>query len=216
VDKWYYVYFSSNYICIKFVIWMDDKIIKEVGEALALLVIGGFTVYKQIKEWVKKRGSAKVIVSQIAKNYKIHEKLVELRVDMDASRVDVTQFHNGDFYTNNNSILKMSMSYEVLDDSTSSVMQLCQNILVSKFPEMFKELATNEIYFVKNVDNLGNKELKSELKIRGTKSLYTIKITNANGQMMGYISVAYTHEAVEQIDLNLLTEYAGVLSLMLR
>jgi hypothetical protein len=34
--------------------------------------------------------------------------------------------------------------------------------------------------------------------------------------MMGYISVAYTHEAVEQIDLNLLTEYAGVLSLMLR
>jgi hypothetical protein len=195
---------------------MEDKVIKEFAEIIALTIIGVFTVYKHVKDWFIKKKNQNGIKKHIENNYKIHEKLVELRVELDANRVDVTQFHNGDYYTNNNSILKMSVSHEVLDGSTSSAMQQSQNILVSRFPEMFKQLATNDVYFVPNVDKLTNTELKSELKIRGTKSLFCIKLTNINGQMFGFLTVAFCHEANETIDVDKLVEYAGIISLMLR
>jgi len=69
----------------------------------------------------------------VARDIRIHNMLVELRTETRADRVQVFQFHNGDYYDNARSIRRFSCSFEILKDGVSSTFEQFQGCLMSGY-----------------------------------------------------------------------------------
>jgi len=64
---------------------------------------------------------------------RIHDMLVELRTETRADRVQILQFHNGEFYDTNISIKRFSCSHEVIKQGVASSFDSYQGCLLSGY-----------------------------------------------------------------------------------
>lgn len=71
------------------------------------------------------------IAAEIFVATRITEQLTEIRMNIEAKRVYVFQFHNGDVWTNGSSILRMTCSHESVVQGVSSLMGHCNSVLIS-------------------------------------------------------------------------------------
>lgn len=115
-------------------------IIKQVYESLSqvmVLTIGSVVIVlamilkKRITDWLKKHFVKETVINDA----RIKELLVEIRVTLDADRVSIFMFHNGERYVNGNSILRLSGAYESLKAGICSHRDSSQNMLVSTVSE---------------------------------------------------------------------------------
>jgi len=63
----------------------------------------------------------------------IHELLTELRIESDAARVQIVQFHNGGTFVDGVSMMKMSLTHESVSKGVSAESGRLQSILISLF-----------------------------------------------------------------------------------
>lgn len=82
----------------------------------------------------------------------VHECLTELRVLTDAARVQVVQFHNGEYFMDGVSMRKMSCTHESLSKGVSSQADKINNLLISLFAPVIEDVTKNSglPYLVKN------------------------------------------------------------------
>jgi hypothetical protein len=148
-----------------------DDFWKEIGKILGLLSLGVVLLFAErmrawLTEWWKSRG-----LNPIARAVKmcraIHELLVELRVQLDADRVYVMQFHNGQVFTSNNPVYRMSCTQETVCTAVSRQQDKLQGIMVEtawrELEPMFgdQELAGIELIHEDEAD-------EGKLPLRGT------------------------------------------------
>lgn len=196
-----------------------DKLI----DSLALIVIGISVTIKKIKDYIRNRRNKnkdKFRVEGSSKNMSlVYEKIIECRVDLGGCRVNVTQFHNGDHYYSNSSILKMSVTHETTDDSTTRIIESCQNILVSKYHKFLDSLLKEDVIIYDDIQSKTKKDddMIMLLKVGGIQTYYAVKLFNQKNEVTGFISVSFCNQRkLDENMLNIFKDYGNMISFLLR
>ena len=133
----------------------------EVGMAVAA-VVSGFAIflYPYILK-IKKKSLCDSDNNEYPSDFNwsshttLHEKLTELRVQVDCARTQIVQFHNSGEFLDGISMKKMSLTHESLATGTSSEMETKKDLLVSLCIDGLTLLKENkpELYVVDQLED---------------------------------------------------------------
>jgi hypothetical protein len=131
----------------------------------------------------------------------VDEQIMDLRTELDACRVWISQFHNGgNFYPTGTSIQKFSIFYEQIKPGAASVKHTFQNIPVSLFAK-----PTNHIYqegelLIPNYKQHEDFGLKEIAESTNARSSYIFALNSIDGEFLGTMGVEYCSRARKLTD----------------
>lgn len=108
---------------------------------IALFAVFGAFVYKFLTNIKIK--NKKFITDIWSVHGNIHESLTELRVLTDAARVQLVQFHNGEYFMDGVSMRKMSCTHESVSKGVSAQGDKINNLLISLFTPLIEDVTKN-------------------------------------------------------------------------
>lgn len=126
----------------------------------------------------------------------VDEQIMDLRTELDACRVWISQFHNGgNFYPTGASIQKFSIFYEAIKPGGVGVRNTFQNIPVSLFAK-----PTNFIYeegelLIPNYKQHEDFGLKEIAESTNARSSYVFALNSIDGEFLGTMGVEYCNRA---------------------
>jgi hypothetical protein len=186
---------------------MENLISGDLLQLIFLIIIGASSLFKMISDWLKDKKKKPDYKLDIDINNKIYQILTECRVIFKADRAVVWQYHNGDFYISSNSILKQSITYESTDQRTVPIIRDYQNVLVSQFPQSSNELLNEGKIIVDNMNECNMRELKEEMQYNGIKSMYMLKMTDKQNNMIGFLALHYIDNENPNLKIDELSVY---------
>lgn len=152
----------------------------------------------------------------------IRDKLIELRVKLNADRVHVSQFSNGSSFTNTKPIWKLSRTYEVCDNGVTYESQNFQNVMAitiwptlsSLFTDsLITKRVTNNIcekhgkkcerplgVYQYNVEDIHDSNVKFALKEYGIKWFLQSPLLDTNLNVVGVLNIEFMDEQNEEIN----------------
>lgn len=148
-----------------------------------------------LKSKLGKKEKPDMVTEALMVSEMVTNKIEEIREDMKADRVWVTQFHNGGhFYPTGKSIAKFSIIYETVNTGVSSIQNNFQNIPVNLFSKSLNRLVvsnTIEIgdYKDETISTYGLRYIAEE---SGCKSTYLFAIKTIEGKFIGVMGIDYT------------------------
>jgi hypothetical protein len=182
-----------------------DIISFEAIERIIILVgIISFCVYV-FKNYILKDELDNIsFENQILFNQRITEKISELRTKMRADRIAIFQFHNGEYFNSSNSILKLTMTHEVVREGVSKIIKDFKNILVSEYPVLCQKLLQENKYFIDNLKSLSDdeNEIKADMLNYGIGSMYYMRLNDINTNMIGFICISFRDELDDNHEIN--------------
>jgi GAF domain-containing protein len=115
--------------------------------------------------------------------------------ETEADRVYVMEFHNGEHYFSGRSQQKLSCTYEVVSDGISAECQKLQNIRISNFHGLIKDIAQEKTFACPDIKEY-NQDIafKSFLESKGVQSVFARPIKTLNGRILGVIALDYVKE----------------------
>jgi len=193
---------------------------------LGLLLIA---INKTVSKWFLKKIWAKISSkyshsklkkSEIDKDTKIREILIELRTIVKADRACLFQFHNGSTFTTKNPIWKVSNTHESVAPGISSEIGTLQDIKASSIIETLQAFWGNDylagIHEIKHpdtcdkkiilidVDKLEDSYSRALLIEQGIKYVIDVPIYNDENNCVGFVAVNYCSEQ----DIELIKTYS--------
>lgn len=159
-------------------------------------VIGPIVVTRYRYYLDNRRKKKDPVAASLKHTVVIDDQLKDLRDELDACRVWISQFHNGgNFYPTGTSIQKFSIFYEHIKQGGVSIKNTFQNIPVSLFAK-----ATNEIYekgelLVPNYKQHEDYGLKSIAEGTQARSSYVFALESINGDFLGTMGVEFCSRA---------------------
>ena len=162
--------------------------------------------------------------SEIEKDTKIREILIELRAIVKADRTGLFQFHNGNTFTTNNPIWKVSNTHESVSPGISSEIGKLQDIKASCLIETLQSFwgdafvngveklspeycgdcpnksspHNRKVIFI-NVSKLEDSYSRSLLMEQGIKYVLDVPIFNNDENCVGFVAVNYCSEQDEEV-----------------
>lgn len=100
---------------------------------------GGLVVYHVNKLWIRykenkrRKHSSIPLLNNI--DISVYKYLAEALAESGADRAYVVQFHNGIFYVNAASQMKMSCTHEMVETGVSKEQEVLQGLVISHYPE---------------------------------------------------------------------------------
>jgi hypothetical protein len=128
-------------------------------------------------------------------NEDVYKALEFMLSNLNADRVVVYEFHNGDVYYSGSSQQKFSNTYEVLAEGISSEIRKQQNLRVSSFNRFVKPLIDNDIYDYAEISKIDNVGVKEFFEDQGTKSTFCVPIRLLTGNIIGILGVDYVKQS---------------------
>jgi hypothetical protein len=124
-------------------------------EIIALVVMAGFgflyscfkkgmadSIMKWFQQWFKEKFEGEVLDKEFSA---VFERLVELKTELKADRVYVSQFHNGSVFTNQKPIWKMTRTYEICAQGVSYESQNMQNVMAISIWDSISGIFDNKL-----------------------------------------------------------------------
>ena len=154
---------------------------------------------KQLEETIPKK-----IRRQSNIDLEIIRRMEQVKEIVNADRVQLYDFHNGEHYANGRSALKTSCTYEVTRAGISGYQIKLQAIPLSCVPRFVKTLLDKNSLEVKNIEDIketmpSTYNLKKE---QGIKSFYDIVLNNKEGEPIGFLAVQYVSKSHETYNSN--------------
>lgn len=121
---------------------------------------------------------------------------------LNADRVLLFEFHNGQHYSNYRSALKMSASYEVYRAGLESSREKCSNLPIAIMPKFINDITKKGYSMCKNIEEIKNDmgnsyEFKKSI---GIKSFYDIAIRDKDNNVIGFVAVQWNETMPDDID----------------
>lgn len=121
---------------------------------------------------------------------------------LNADRVLLFEFHNGQHYSNYRSALKMSASYEVYRAGLESSREKCSNLPIAIMPKFVNDITKKGYSMCKDIedikDDMGNSyEFKKSI---GIKSFYDIAIRDKDNNVIGFVAVQWNETMPDDVD----------------
>lgn len=173
--------------------WLNTFIIgiTAVIASLGTLVVTIIKAKKKIEDSIPRK-----LRRQSNIDIEIITRMEELKELIDADRVQIYDFHNGEHYANGRSALKISCTYEVVRAGINATQQFLQAIPLSCIPHFTKKLLNNNSFEVSNLEELkdimpSTYNLKKQF---GVKSFYDIILNNKEGEPIGFLGIQYVNK----------------------
>lgn len=121
---------------------------------------------------------------------------------LNADRVLLFEFHNGQHYSNYRSALKMSASYEVYRAGLESSREKCSNLPIAIMPKFINDITKKGYSMCKDIeeikDDMGNSyEFKKSI---GIKSFFDVAIRDKDNNVIGFVAVQWNEVMPDNID----------------
>jgi hypothetical protein len=145
----------------------------------------------------------------------INESLNNLQETLDINRILITQFHNGgNFWPGNQSMKKMSVTYESTSRGTAADILKIQNVPVSFFSGILQDLisATQPVFL--NIKEIKDNALRYFWENRGVELVYLFPILGLDNLLLGILIVEQTNEhlTLSETSIHILSDEAKKLS----
>ena len=202
---------------------MWDAIIQGIEKSaltvVALVAFGGLMILIGVlRSRIQKMLSKTLVLTEIRNSQKITEILVEIRVKCKGDRAAVYLFHNGERYTNGNSILRLSGAYETVGPGISSQLPNGQGILVSSVQEAVEFLADeqrSEKVYYKEVQHIPGCAYKATLEAQGVDAVAKFPLHDGE-DVIGFVCVDFVQRKPAVGELITIPKAAGRLEWYLK
>ena len=142
----------------------------------------------------------KLLKDHVDQNANVYAALDYTMAELSSDRAHVFEFHNGDTYYSGGSQQKFSSTYEVVREGISSECVRLQNLRVSNFNILVKDVINDDIFVCPSVSEIRSGTEKEHLKGQGVKSVYSFPIKTLTGKVVGILSVDYVSNAKKLSD----------------
>ncbi len=183
----------------------------EIIEGLFILGVAGIQVYEKVKAHLSNKNKKHNIRDLNMMDLKIYEKLAEGKTRYKADRCLFFQFHNGEIFLNNNSILKMSLTHESNNDGIIQLKNEFQTVLISVAPNFIHKLIENQTFQLDT--HRSDDDFISNFKFYGVESVMVHRVEDKKKKVIGFICMCY-HTPIQHRDfepLKDLSEHIGFL-----
>jgi len=155
-------------------------------------IVGPIVVAKYKHYLYNKSKKDDPVVSSIKSNMLVEEQLEQLRDELDACRVWISQFHNGgNFYPTGKSIQKFSIFHELVKPGVKSISSIYKNIPVALFTKPFMHMYENDEILVTNYSKDDNFGLSTFADGTDAKSSYMFALKSINDEFIGTLGIEY-------------------------
>ena len=184
---------------------MEMNLVVALVSSVFTAIVGPIAVHI-VKDRLERR-QKDILKESLQKNALVSSKVEEIKEQIKADRVWVTQFHNGGtFYPTGKSIQKFSMFYETVSQSIDSIQSNFQNIPVSLFSKSINHLLEEDTISMPDFKDeaVSTYGLKYIAEGNGCKSGYLFAIKSIEGKFIGILGIDYVKKKVNlsQDDIN--------------
>ena len=173
--------------------------VEVIATAIGTFLAGAYICYKvcrqKIEQFLKSwQGSvSSKVPKQSQVDIKVLNRMEEVKELMDADRVHVYEFHNGEHYANGRSALKVSCTYEVCRIGVHSIQRESMSIPISIMPRYIAAILDNPVVEVKDIENIkDNMPATYNIKVSQSIKAYTnVVIMNKLKEPVGFIEVQW-------------------------
>lgn len=130
------------------------------------------------------------------------EKMEYVKEILNADRIHIYEFHNGEHYSDYRSSCRFSCSYEVVRAGKCSVRSKCTGLPISVMPKFINQITTNGMFKCRDIETLKD-DMPSTYAFKheiGIKSFYDTAIRNTNGNIIGFVAIQWDEGTIPKID----------------
>jgi len=175
----------------------------ELSIAFVTGVLGPISVILLKNFLDKKKKKPDMVVDALRVSELVTHKIEEIKEDIRADRVWITQFHNGGhFYPTGKSITKFSIMYESVNTGVLSIQSNYQNIPVHLFSKSLNQLVTADLIEIPDFDDVtvATYGLRYAAEESGCKSAYIFAIKTIDNKFIGVLGIDYTKNKTQLDD----------------
>lgn len=167
------------------------EIAKNIGIFIAELIVGLFFCKQYLDKYFKKTNVAKMLPRQNKLDMEMLNKLEYVKEILNADRIHIYEFHNGEHYSSNRPAYKFSCTYEVFKAGNKSVQQECINLPTNCMPSFVNKIMKDGKFVCEDLEDLKDTlpstyNFKKALNI---KSFYDVAIKNREGEIIGFVAI---------------------------
>lgn len=167
------------------------EIAKNIGIFIAELIVGLFFCKQYLDKYFKKTNVAKMLPRQNKLDMEMLNKLEYVKEILNADRVHIYEFHNGEHYSSNRPAYKFSCTYEVFKAGNKPVQQECINLPTNCMPSFVNKIMKDGKFVCKDLESIKDNmastyNFKKALNI---KSFYDVAIKNREGEIIGFVAI---------------------------
>ncbi len=167
------------------------EIAKNIGIFIAELIVGLFFCKQYLDKYFKKTNVAKMLPRQNKLDMEMLNKLEYVKEILNADRIHIYEFHNGEHYSSNRPAYKFSCTYEVFKAGNKPVQQECINLPTNCMPSFVNKIMKDGKFVCEDLEDLKDTlpstyNFKKALNI---KSFYDVAIKNREGEIIGFIAI---------------------------
>lgn len=198
--------------------FFTETLIEHLSEFVFLLVAGiSIFIIDKIRNKVISRfaklNSLHPLERSVIVGYQINNLLAELRIKTGADRSSLTQFHNGDVFSDSSPMWKCSRTLEICGPGISSEIKNNQNILASLKTAVLVPLFHSDItnngtktfkidqstVVVYDINNMDSSYWKSQEQFIGCRMCIRCSMKDLNtSNVVGYCSLDYNEKISEE------------------
>lgn len=176
-----------------------DKV-TEIATIIGTLLAGTYICYKvcktKIEEFIANfQGSVSSKVPKQSKiDIKVLKRMEEVKELLNADRVHVYEFHNGEHYANGRSALKLSCTYEVCKAGVKIIQKDCLSMPISCMPKYIAAILDSSIVEVKDIESI-KESMPASYNFKNSqdiKAYIDVAIQNKQKEPVGFIEVQWT------------------------
>lgn len=182
-----------------------DEII-EVTKKIGLFLAEAILVIYFCKQYVDKALGHINIGAGVKKQNKIDldiiKKMDYYKEILNADRIILFEFHNGQHYSNYRNALRLSASYEVYKAGLESTIEKCSGIPIGVIPRFISAITNEGIAKCADTDDKNNDvtsvyEFKKSLNIG---AFYDMAIHDRKGNIIGFVAVQWSEAMKDGFD----------------
>lgn len=164
---------------------------------LAILVViisavVGPLLVTRYRHYLNNRTKVDPIKSALQTNMLVDDQLEQIKDELDACRVWISQFHNGgNFYPTGKSIQKFSIFHEMYTPGVNPISDTFKNIPVSLFSKPISHLYSDGEILISNYKKGNHFGLKTFAEGTGAKSSYLFALNSINDEFIGTLGIEY-------------------------
>ena len=135
---------------------MDEiiNLAKEIGQFIAFIIVSLFFCKQYLNQYFKKTNVGKMLPKQNKLDLEILNKLEYVKEILNADRIHVYEFHNGEHYSDYRSAYKFSCTYEVFKAGNQPVQQKCINLPTNCMPQFIHRITEDGKFICRDLEEL--------------------------------------------------------------
>ena len=167
----------------------------ELELAILIVIISaivGPLLVTRYRHYLNNKTKVDPIKSALQTNMLVDDQLEQIKDELDACRVWISQFHNGgNFYPTGKSIQKFSIFHEMYTPGVSPISDTFKNIPVSLFSKPISHLYSDGEILIPNYKKVNHFGLKTFAEGTGSKSSYLFALNSINDEFIGTLGIEY-------------------------